>query len=163
MRALIERGCTDRIDGFRSKAGRSFAAVLRLDGTGKVVMDFETGKSAVPDAAQALSEAAAEPGPTAPGLGRHPLPCPKCGQGQIIEGRRGYGCNRYREGCDFVVWKRVEDLVLSEPMLRELVSRSETAPIVLPCDAEGGGRRMVRLRLDEQWRTLVEPVADRAP
>ncbi|EGV33293.1 DNA topoisomerase III [Thiorhodococcus drewsii AZ1] len=162
-RALIERGFTDRIDGFRSKAGRSFAAVLRLDGTGKVVMDFETAKSAVPDAAHDLSGVAAESGPTAPDLRRHPLLCPKCGQGQIIEGRRGYGCNRYREGCDFVVWKRIEDLVLSEPMLRELVSRGETAPIVLPCDAEVGGHRMVRLKLDEQWGTLVEPVADRVP
>jgi len=162
-RALIERGFTDRIDGFRSKAGRSFAAVLRLDGNGKVVMDFETAKSAVPDAARDISGVAAESGPTAPDLRRHPLLCPKCGQGQIIEGRRGYGCNRYREGCDFVVWKRIEDLVLSEPMLRELVSRGETAPIVLPCDAEGGGHRMVRLKLDEQWLTLVEPVADPAP
>ena len=33
--------------------------------------------------------------------------CPKCNQGQIIEGQRGFGCNRYREGCAFVVWKEM--------------------------------------------------------
>lgn len=29
------------------------------------------------------------------------LPCPVCGQGQIIKGRAAYGCSRWREGCTF--------------------------------------------------------------
>lgn len=27
--------------------------------------------------------------------------CPKCGQGQVVRGRTAYGCNRWREGCDY--------------------------------------------------------------
>lgn len=29
--------------------------------------------------------------------------CPKCKQGQIIKGKTAFGCNRYKEGCDFRV------------------------------------------------------------
>ena len=28
-------------------------------------------------------------------------PCPKCKQGLIIKGKTAFGCNRFREGCDF--------------------------------------------------------------
>ena len=27
--------------------------------------------------------------------------CPKCKQGHIIKGKTAFGCNRYKEGCDF--------------------------------------------------------------
>lgn len=30
--------------------------------------------------------------------------CPKCGK-DIIEGKKGFGCSGYKEGCDFAVWK----------------------------------------------------------
>jgi DNA topoisomerase-3 len=29
--------------------------------------------------------------------------CPKCKQGLIIKGKTAFGCNRFREGCDFRV------------------------------------------------------------
>ena len=28
-------------------------------------------------------------------------PCPKCKQGTLIKGKTAFGCNRYKEGCDF--------------------------------------------------------------
>lgn len=31
----------------------------------------------------------------------HQIPCPKCIKGTIIKGKAAYGCNRYKEGCDF--------------------------------------------------------------
>ena len=52
-----------------------------------------------------------------------PLVCPKCGQGRIIEGRRGFGCSRYREGCDFVVWKEISGKRLTEKQIHALVSK----------------------------------------
>ncbi|MES2763508.1 MAG: DNA topoisomerase 3 [Bacteroidota bacterium] len=30
-------------------------------------------------------------------------PCPKCKQGSILKGKTAYGCNRYKEGCDYRV------------------------------------------------------------
>ncbi|MBK1621252.1 hypothetical protein CKO42_23105 [Lamprobacter modestohalophilus] len=58
-----------------------------------------------------------------------PLGCPKCGQGQLIVGRRGYGCSRWREGCDFVIWQVIAGHPLSETELRALVEHGKTAPI----------------------------------
>lgn len=58
-----------------------------------------------------------------------PLHCPKCGQGLLIVGRRGYGCSRWREGCDFVIWQVIAGHPLSEAELRALVEHGKTAPI----------------------------------
>ena len=30
-------------------------------------------------------------------------PCPACRQGHLIRGRQAYGCNRWREGCNYRV------------------------------------------------------------
>ena len=40
VKALLNRGRTDRIKGFKSKAGKPFEAVLKLDGQNGVVFDF---------------------------------------------------------------------------------------------------------------------------
>lgn len=31
--------------------------------------------------------------------------CPRCG-GQIVEGKKGFGCSNWRNGCKFVIWKK---------------------------------------------------------
>jgi DNA topoisomerase-3 len=49
--------------------------------------------------------------------------CPRCTQGRIIRGRRGWGCSRWREGCDFVVWFETNGKRVSEAELREIVAR----------------------------------------
>lgn len=38
-------------------------------------------------------------------ISREPLgKCPQCG-GQIIEGKKGFGCSNWKSGCKFVIWK----------------------------------------------------------
>jgi DNA topoisomerase-3 len=32
--------------------------------------------------------------------------CPAC-RGEIIEGKKGYGCSNWKKGCRFVIWKRI--------------------------------------------------------
>ncbi|TCT22174.1 DNA topoisomerase 3 [Thiobaca trueperi] len=143
VRQLIEQGRTDVIEGFCSKAGKPFTAALRLDATGKVVFDFSTASSEPVSASRT-------------GIREQPPRCPKCGQGQIIEGRRGYGCNRYREGCDFVVWKSAGGLILNEGQIRELIEQGHTGPVDGLAGDDGEPRRAVRLHLDEQWRVVFE-------
>ncbi len=146
---LIEQGHTAPLEGFQSKAGKPFTAALRLDAAGKVMLDFggeRNGQSPAPRTLPARADhtradhtrakgsrlsggprdrsTPRPPGHPASAISR-PL-CPKCGQGQIIEGRRGYGCDRYREGCDFVVWKTVGDLTLSEGQIRALIEQGRT-------------------------------------
>ncbi len=173
---LLRLGVTERIEGFRAKSGRTFGARLRLGEGGKVELDFSdapdargpSGRgaslagAAVPERGTAsaadpipLSEPAPEPGPAATPL----LTCPRCGRGHMIEGRRGFGCNRYREGCDFVVWKEIAGRTLTQAQLRDLIQKGRTRPIKGLLD-EAGGRFDARLRLDGDWQVVVERVSN---
>lgn len=52
--------------------------------------------------------------------------CPACGKGQIIEGKKGFGCNRYKEGCHYVVWKEFYGKSLSQPAIDALIAGKAT-------------------------------------
>lgn len=181
VRRLIAQGRLPRLEGFTSKAGKPFGAGLRLNAAGKVVFDFEAeatdagsaeaavedgqgaGKTARSKRGRPTNSAASDPAKdsrtSTPSIRDQPPVCPKCGQGWIIEGRRGFGCNRFREGCDFVVWKTYEGRDLDETDIRELVERGRMRPI--EGSAAGVGR--VRLRLDAQWQVVTETIATDAP
>ena len=165
---LIKLGVTEPIQGFRSKSGKAFAARLRLGASGKVELDF----SDVPDASVQGepaggqdSRATPEPPPATPPSqagstpGLTPLVCPRCGLGRIIEGRRGFGCDRYREGCSFVVWKEIAGKALTQAQLRDLIQKGRTRPIKGLVDA-AGVRFDARLRLDDDWQVVVERLTE---
>ena len=154
---LLAQGRVGPLEGFVSKQGRPFSAGLRLGEDGRV--GFVFGKP--PEPAQASSPAPVGAGTQATGtdaqplLPEAPLTCPKCGQGRIIRGRRGYGCQRYREGCDFVVWQEVAGVRLSEAQIRALIATGRTERIEGFSDARGH-RLSARLRLDQQWRVVFD-------
>ena len=54
------------------------------------------------------------------------LTCPKCRQGTLIAGSRGWGCSRWREGCPFVVWFETSGKRVTAAQLRDLVTRGKT-------------------------------------
>jgi DNA topoisomerase-3 len=56
------------------------------------------------------------------GQGIADLSCPTCKEGQVILGKRGWGCSRWREGCKFVVWFEEHGRKRSEADLRALVN-----------------------------------------
>jgi DNA topoisomerase III len=163
---LLRLGVTERIEGFRAKSGRTFGARLRLGEGGKVGLDFADAPDvsahpqggAAPVGAVTAPErgsAAADPAPASQPAATEPLTCPRCGQGHIIEGRRGFGCERYREGCGFVVWKEIAGKTLTQAQLRDLVKKGRTRPIKGLVD-EAGGRFDARLRLDRDCQVAVE-------
>jgi DNA topoisomerase-3 len=171
VRELLETGRTGRIEGFKSKAGRTFAAALRLSKAGKVKFDFDSPPpvsrvdsppSSWVGRGGTEGERRLEPRPDLPpeAAGQRPVPsspltCPKCGQGHIIEGRRGFGCDRYREGCDFVIWKQVAGRQLTEADVRLLVTQRRTGLIQGFTDPSGN-RLDARLRLDASWKVVFE-------
>jgi DNA topoisomerase-3 len=96
-----------------------------------------------------------EPGGSAGPFGLlGPLRCPKCGLGRIIEGHRGFGCARYREGCDFVVWKEVAGRQLTAEEARQLIATGRTG--LLQGFTDGRSRLEARLRLDGHWRVVLD-------
>jgi len=143
--ALLTRGHTGKLKGFKSKAGKSFAARLKLDDAFKVAFDFESGpetKAAPRPAIASKTEPEA-------------LTCPKCGLGRIIEGKRGYGCNRYREGCDFVVWKEIAHKTLTEKQRATLIRTGRTG-IVQGFKSRSGSRFAARLKLDDECKVVFD-------
>ncbi|MFB5265490.1 DNA topoisomerase 3 [Paenibacillus enshidis] len=52
-------------------------------------------------------------------------PRPGCG-GSIIEGRKGYGCTHFKQGCGFVIWKEYKGKTLSAAMLKSLLGKGQT-------------------------------------
>ena len=55
--------------------------------------------------------------------------CPACQKGGIIEGNRGFGCNRFREGCNYVVWKEFHGKKLSQAAIDALIAGKPTRSI----------------------------------
>ncbi|GMK46013.1 DNA topoisomerase [Paenibacillus glycanilyticus] len=56
--------------------------------------------------------------------------CPRAGcSGQIIEGKRGFGCSAFRDGCTFVIWKEQQGKTISIPMVRSLLEKGATSQL----------------------------------
>ncbi|MFA6111405.1 MAG: DNA topoisomerase, partial [Candidatus Latescibacterota bacterium] len=89
-------------------------------------------------------------------------PCPKCRQGQVIEGRKGYGCNRYREGCTFVVWKEIAGKRLAVTQVRELLEHGRTGPIA-GFRSRAGRRFAASLKLDPEMKVVFDFSEPRPP
>ena len=198
---LLERRRTQLLRGFRSKAGKPFAAILVLDDQGELQFEFEaagrSGSGSEPakqGAKRAATQASARTrGRTASGDpparakprpidARHSLPprattpraatprtatprapdransaiaigelsCPRCHQGNLLTGSRGWGCSRWREGCRFVVWFETAGRRLSAAQLRDLVTRGKTRKARFVSD------RGVEL----DGRLVLDPTAD---
>jgi DNA topoisomerase-3 len=56
-------------------------------------------------------------------------PCPLC-EGSVIEGARGYGCSRWKAGCEFVLWKKQFGRTLHEAEVLELLSERRTTSLL---------------------------------
>jgi DNA topoisomerase-3 len=83
VQRMLADGKSPVMKGFKSKAGKEFAAGLRWDPEqDRVALYFEDR----------------EPAPRAVREGDR---CPTCGEGTIVRGRVALGCSRWREGCGF--------------------------------------------------------------
>lgn len=54
------------------------------------------------------------------------LSCPRCTLGSMIRGQRGWGCDRWREGCRFVIWFEFEGVALPAAEAARLCARGVT-------------------------------------
>ncbi|MBE3588662.1 MAG: topoisomerase C-terminal repeat-containing protein, partial [Thermoanaerobacteraceae bacterium] len=101
---LFQKGRTGVLKGFKSKAGKSFDAILTLGEDGKVNFEFAD------HADQALGK------------------CPLCGK-DIIEGKKGFGCVGWKEGCKFVIWKEIAGKKITAKQAHELLQKGKTGII----------------------------------
>lgn len=55
--------------------------------------------------------------------------CPVCGKGNIIVGKTGYGCSRWKEDCKFFISKKIAGKTISESMAKKLIKDKKTSVI----------------------------------
>lgn len=143
---LLSGKVSQQLKGFKSqKTKKSFEASLRLSAEGKVEFVFGHDDRAASKAPERPSPARAakaervqggeEPVADEPKRARarrrpepsamSELDCPRCRQGKFIEGKRGWGCSQWREGCRFVIWFEHEGIKLTEAQAMALVASGE--------------------------------------
>lgn len=51
--------------------------------------------------------------------------CPKC-SGDIFEGKKGFGCSSWKQGCKFVIWKTIAGKKISKTQVKTIVEKGGT-------------------------------------
>ncbi|CAH1190903.1 type IA DNA topoisomerase [Paenibacillus sp. JJ-223] len=75
--------------------------------------------------------------------------CPSQGcTGHIIEGNKGFGCTRYKEGCRFVIWKEYAGKKITGTMLKSLIEKGSTQ--VLSFKRKDGSTVKARIILEDR-------------
>ncbi|OLN29609.1 type IA DNA topoisomerase [Desulfosporosinus metallidurans] len=75
--------------------------------------------------------------------------CPKCG-GDVIEGQKGFGCARWREGCRFVLWKTpICGKELTPNQIKSLLKKGKT-PLIKGFKSKSGKSFAAYLIWDNQ-------------
>ena len=52
--------------------------------------------------------------------------CPMCKVGEMIQGQRGWGCQRWREGCQFVIWFELDQVIIPKEEAARLCVRRKS-------------------------------------
>ncbi|MGF7047472.1 DNA topoisomerase-3 [Paenibacillus sp. DS2015] len=95
--------------------------------TGNTVKGSQTKTNAKSKATSKVTTSTKASSSAQPGERQELGTCPREGcMGHIIEGRKGYGCNRFKEGCGFVIWKEHEGKIITLSMLKSLLSSGRT-------------------------------------
>jgi DNA topoisomerase III len=122
----------------------------RVATNGKAAKERTVNNRSARPSAGAKRSSAARPSSHAVAPTQPALRCPRCAEGMLITGARGWGCSRWRDGCGFVVWFETAGRRLSPAQLRDLVTRGKTRKtkvgdrsgrIVLDAHRDGGAAR----------------------
>lgn len=79
-------------------------------------------------------------------IGKELGPCPLC-EGKVIVQERAYGCNRWREGCKFVIWKTIAGRALSLRTAQALL-RQGHSPLIKGFKSKAGKPFDAKLKLE---------------
>lgn len=127
--ALVQEGRTTLLDGFTSRAGKKFSAMLTLTDDGGVKFEF----------------------PERPHFDETPISqCPLCG-GDVVEGPKSYSCSNWRREankCEFTIWKDAAGHSVTREEATKLVAGETLGPFAMRSRA--GKRFRAKLHLDAE-------------
>lgn len=81
--------------------------------------------------------------------------CPKCKIGAIRLSPKGAGCNRWREGCKFMIWREQCGKKLTDNQIQELLEHNETKMLKGFKKKDGSGTFEAKLVLTDSFRVLM--------
>ncbi|MEJ8803330.1 type IA DNA topoisomerase [Pontibacter sp. H249] len=134
VQALLGKGKTPVIKGFKNEQGESYDAILKLDANKQLVME--------------RAEKAPEADPFAQ--------CPRCKQGQLLKGKAAYGCSRFREGCQLIVPFEKGGKQLSEKQIGALLLKGKTPKIKGFISEKTGEPFDAALSFNEHWQVVYQ-------
>ena len=115
---LIAKGSVGPLQGFRSRQGRPFAAIIKLSAEFKLEFDFGQNDANADASETPIDFAGQEP------LGK----CPKCG-GNVFENGMSYICEKSvakPRACDFRSGKIILQRVIERPQMVKLLASGKT-------------------------------------
>lgn len=83
-----------------------------------------------------------------------PAPCPRCGQGVMLKGKKAWGCSRYADGCQTVVPFSFLGKVLTDNQITMLFKKGKTG-LIKGFDLDGAKVDGV-LSLDDNYQLRLE-------
>lgn len=79
--------------------------------------------------------------------------CPFC-NGKVIVGAKAYGCDRWKEGCSFTVWKTIASKKISQNFVKELIKNGKS-DIHNDWKSKAGNNFSASLRLDNEKKSTL--------
>jgi len=93
----------------------------------------------------------------APSKGLVGATCPKCENGQLVKGKKAYGCTLYGKGCDFTLPFSYGAKTISENQWLRLLTKGST--VNLKGFKINGKTKEGLLRFDNAFKLILEPKA----
>jgi DNA topoisomerase-3 len=135
IKDLVEKRETKLIKGFKKKDGSGkFDAKLVINDDFKVRLDGKQGTAG------------------GEGLGS----CPQCKQGAVRPTPKGAGCNRWRDGCTFTIWREVSGISLTDEQMKDLVCKGRTDLIKGFKKKSGIGTYDARLVVNSEFKVRMD-------
>jgi len=85
--------------------------------------------------------------------------CPQCQKGFVRQTPKGAGCNRWKEGCNFTIWRDIYGKEITDTHIKELVEKRITKEIKGFKKKDGSGKYDSRLVLTEDFKVRLEIIA----
>ena len=79
--------------------------------------------------------------------------CPKCKKGDIVEGKKAFGCTEWKLGCDFTIWKEILKKKISVTIVKQLIEKGESKKIDKFISKQGKEFSAI-LELDKNFKTV---------
>lgn len=85
--------------------------------------------------------------------------CPQCQKGFVRQTPKGAGCNRWKEGCNFSIWRDIYGKEITDSHIKDLVEKKITKEIKGFKKKDGSGKYDSRLVLTEDFKVRLEIMA----